>query len=193
MQGRKEKVVIMGGIMVLVFGKKNEKGCTDGCETVCKKCGYEEKSSSYRNGAEAKIFGSDMNKWVNQNCEQVMSVCNIDMVIFKRFGARNMKIVESKRFGESLKDGQNHIFTELKRIIQKGMVGEKDILGIEFLIIYHDKDMTRFKVVNMGTKEELYIETSRDIAWFKIYLKSEGLTSFKQLKEKIKSNDLRLI
>ncbi len=75
----------------------------------------------YRNTDEKNYFGSDLNKFVNNECSKEMTVINIDMLQYKR-SKRILRIIESKHTYEKLPKSQQEtldIISYVFRFINK--------------------------------------------------------------------------
>jgi hypothetical protein len=72
---------------------------------------------NYRNDKEARYFGSDLNKWVNEKCSKEMTAINMDLIMWKR-SKRMMKIIESKHTNEEFPKSQVEILRILAKVIK---------------------------------------------------------------------------
>lgn len=68
----------------------------------------------YRTIEEMNYFGSDLNKFVHENCTKRMTVNNIDCVIYKASLHRG-RLIESKHSGEHLPTSQMSILKKLAK------------------------------------------------------------------------------
>ena len=62
----------------------------------------------YRNTEEKNYYGSDLNKFVNEECSKEMTVINIDMLEYKR-SLKKIRIIESKHNNERMPKSQEEI------------------------------------------------------------------------------------
>ena len=70
----------------------------------------------YRNKEELKYIGSDLNKFVYENCRRDMYVMNIDLVQYRKFQNKKvLRFIESKHVNERIPEMQK---TVLKVIAQ---------------------------------------------------------------------------
>jgi len=56
---------------------------------------------TYRSEEEKIYFGSDLNKFVNENCSKEMTAINIDLLLYKR-SKKHIRIIESKHKNEKI-------------------------------------------------------------------------------------------
>lgn len=70
---------------------------------------------NYRNGDECRYFGSDLNKFIHENCSKKMIVNNIDCIIYK-YGNRSVRIIESKHDKESCRKSQLDVLKLLAKM-----------------------------------------------------------------------------
>ena len=73
-------------------------------------------NNNYRTPEEMKYYGSDLNKFVNENCSKEQTVINIDLLIYKR-SEKHIRIIESKHIGERMYYSQKEILKILSTAI----------------------------------------------------------------------------
>lgn len=61
---------------------------------------------SYRSDEEKIYFGSDLNKFISENCSKEMTAINIDLLLYKR-SKKHIRIIESKHENEKIPYSQN--------------------------------------------------------------------------------------
>ena len=72
----------------------------------------------YRNEDEKNYFGSDLNKYVNENCSKQMTIINIDYLSYKR--AKNIvRIIESKHSKERMPPSQREVLKIFAEFFKK--------------------------------------------------------------------------
>lgn len=80
-------------------------------------------------------YGSELNKFVDENCNHEMTAMNIDLIMHKEY-KKSIRIIESKRSTEGMKTGQ--------RKLLKLLAGCQDAISaatgytFEVFIIYGD-------------------------------------------------------
>jgi len=108
--------------------------------------------NDYRTHEEAKHYGSDLNKWIDENCIRQMTVNNIDIIMFK-YG-KSLRIIESKhvREGEMGKPQE-----DILKMLAKARVtlDDKDnAVKIEVYEIIGDPPYEKCDIKNMFTEEK---------------------------------------
>ena len=86
----------------------------------------------YRNTEEKNYYGSDLNKFVNEECSKEMTVINIDMLEYKR-SLKKIRIIESKHNNERMPKSQEEILKIFAKIF-RFLNGLSDWINTQFNI-----------------------------------------------------------
>ena len=78
--------------------------------------------NEYRTLEECKYYGSDLNKFVGENCTKKMIVNNVDLVIYK-YGKNILRIIESKHDKEKSNKSQMMILN----LLSKAKIGNHQV------------------------------------------------------------------
>jgi len=89
-------------------------------------------------------YGSELNKFIDENCSHEMTAMNIDLIMYKAY-KRHIRIIESKHSNEMMKIGQQRLLELLAKIIKP--IGYK----FEVLIVYGNPPYDNTKIVNLTT------------------------------------------
>jgi len=119
---------------------------------------------SYRTPEEARYYGSDLNKWVNKNCNKQMTAINIDLLMYKR-SKRKMRIIESKHKYEEIPASQMELLRILAKWV-KPLIDATKVLDFRVYIVTADPPYTEARIVDLSTDIE-YITVGDDMRkWF---------------------------
>lgn len=114
---------------------------------------------SYRNEEEKTRFGSDLNKFVNENCSKEMTAINIDLLLYKR-SKKHIRIIESKHENEKIPNSQKEVLDILSTAIFKDHKLEV------FVVMGNPPDYENVKIVNLVNGKNYKIKHKQDfIDW----------------------------
>jgi len=114
---------------------------------------------SYRNEEEKTRFGSDLNKFVNENCSKEMTAINIDLLLYKR-SKKHIRIIESKHENEKIPNSQKEVLDILSTAIFKDHKFEV------FVVMGDPPDYENVKIVNLVNGKNYKIKHKQDfIDW----------------------------
>lgn len=119
----------------------------------CKCC-----KGQYRNCEEARVYGSDLNKFINQICIPDMDVINIDCLQYKASANYGLRLIEYKHDGEKLSDRQNVLlpmFAHQLRFWDNRLVPVYVFTG--------NYPFNRVKVKDMLTNKEVTIKDMEEV------------------------------
>jgi len=131
------------------------------------------KQSGYRKIGELRYFGSDYNKFLNENCFNEMTVMNVDCLQFKRehpSGKKQLRLIEHKHFGEHLPSSQGEVLTHLAKLFQ-------------LLNTVQNEFECGVYIVRSDTFEECVVEDCIEAKQVK--LQKEDLVKFAEFKESL--------
>ncbi len=113
----------------------------------------------YRNEEEKAYFGSDLNKFVNENCSKEMTAVNIDLLLYKR-SKKHIRIIESKHENEKIPDSQREILNILSTAVFRDHKFEV------FLVMGNPPDYENVKITNLANGKTYRIKHKQDfIDW----------------------------
>jgi len=92
-------------------------------------------------------YGSELNKFIDENCSHEMTAMNIDLIMYKAY-KKHIRIIESKHSNETMKTGQYKLLRLLANSIRP--IGYK----FEVLIIYGNPPYDFVKIVNLCNNME---------------------------------------
>jgi hypothetical protein len=113
----------------------------------------------YRTPEELKYYGSDLNKFINENCSKEMTAINMDLIIYKR-SKRHIRIIESKHLNENIQISQK----ELLRILSTASF--LDYKYEVFIVIGNPPDYEPVTIIDVTNNKEYHINFKKDfIDW----------------------------
>ena len=68
-------------------------------------------------GSEERYYGSDLNRFIAENCKKKMTVMNIDLITYDR-DKKHIRIIESKHLNERTGYGQSELLKVLHGIFK---------------------------------------------------------------------------
>ncbi len=95
-----------------------------------------------------RYFGSDLNKFIHEECGRKMVVNNIDLIMLKHRTGRNslLRVIESKHSLEKpMNKGQKDVLKTLKDVFISGNLSMKEI-DLELYVVYGDQPYDVLKV-----------------------------------------------
>ena len=114
---------------------------------------------SYRSDEEKIYFGSDLNKFVNENCSKEMTAINIDLLLYKR-SKKHIRIIESKHENEKIPSSQKEVLDILSTAIFKNHKFEV------FIVMGDPTDYDNVKIINLTNGKTYHIKHKQDfIDW----------------------------
>ena len=114
---------------------------------------------SYRSDEEKTYFGSDLNKFVNENCSKEMTAINIDLLLYKR-SKKHIRIIESKHENEKIPYSQKEVLDILSTAILKDHKFEV------FIVMGDPPDYENVKIINLVNGKSYRIKHKQDfIDW----------------------------
>ena len=114
---------------------------------------------SYRSDEEKTYFGSDLNKFVSENCSKEMTAINIDLLLYKR-SKKHIRIIESKHENEKIPYSQKEVLDILSTAILKDHKFEV------FIVMGDPPDCDNVKIINLTNGKTYQIKHKQDfIDW----------------------------
>jgi len=116
--------------------------------------------NNYRTPEEMKYYGSDLNKFVNENCSKEQTVINIDLLIYKR-SKKHIRIIESKHISEgAMEFSQKEVLKILSTAQFSGYIFEV------FIVIGDPPNYEPVKIVDITDNKIYTIKNKNDfINW----------------------------
>jgi hypothetical protein len=91
-------------------------------------------------------YGSDLNKFIDQNCNREMTVNNIDLIMYK-VSKNHIRIIESKHELENMPKSQYNLLCKLAELRTIGRC------TFEVYIIKGDPPYLESKIINLSDKK----------------------------------------
>ncbi len=95
-----------------------------------------------------RYFGSDLNKFIHEECGKKMVVNNIDLIMLKHRTGRNsiLRVIESKHTNEkSMSKSQQSVLRKMRDVFISGNMSMKGI-DLELYVVYGDHPYDKIKV-----------------------------------------------
>lgn len=95
-----------------------------------------------------RYFGSDLNKFIHEECGKKMVVNNIDLIMLKLRSDRpnTLRVIESKHTQEKpMNDGQKNVLRKVRDVFINGNINMKEI-DLELFVVYGDQPYDTIKV-----------------------------------------------
>ncbi len=95
-----------------------------------------------------RYFGSDLNKFIYEECGKKMVVNNIDLIMLKLRAGKNdiLRVIESKHTLERpMNDAQKNVLRKLRDVFINGNMNMKGI-NLELFVVYGDHPYDKIKV-----------------------------------------------
>ena len=95
-----------------------------------------------------RYFGSDLNKFIHEECGKKMVVNNIDLIMLKHRTGRNslLRVIESKHTMEKpMNSGQKDVLRKLRNVFINGNISRIG-LDLELFVVYGDQPYNKIKV-----------------------------------------------
>jgi hypothetical protein len=108
----------------------------------------EQKRAEARKANPDRYFGSDLNKFIHEECGKKMIVNNIDLIMLKHRPNRNdvLRVIESKHTKERpMNDGQKNVLGTLKEVFISGNIEVRGI-DLELYVVYGDQPYNEIRV-----------------------------------------------
>ena len=118
-----------------------------------------------------RYFGSDLNKFIHEECGKKMIVNNIDLIMLKHRENKNdiLRVIESKHTLERpMNEGQKNVLRKLRDVFINGNMGMKGI-DLELFVVYGDQPYNEIKVFDSINETTFTIEGKENVIdWFEM-------------------------
>jgi hypothetical protein len=118
-----------------------------------------------------RYFGSDLNKFIYENCGKKMVVNDIDLIMLKHRSDKNdiLRVIESKHTAEKkMERSQRNVLTKLTKAFAAGNSSNIGI-DLEVFVVYGDQPYHKIKVYDMMKNRSFTIEgRSKVIKWLEM-------------------------
>lgn len=108
----------------------------------------EKRHADVRKNNPDRYFGSDLNRFIHEECGKKMIVNNIDLIMLKHRAGKNsiLRVIESKHTLEKpMNDGQKNVLRNLKETFISGNMNMKGI-DLELYVVYGDQPYDKIKI-----------------------------------------------
>ena len=121
-----------------------------------------------------RYYGSDLNEFVDENCNHQMTAMNIDLIMHKEY-RKSIRIIESKHSNEHMKTGQR----KLLKLLAEHQDNVSTAIGYTFevFIIYGDPPYYTVKVVQLKDDKSVEIDKQELIRFLEFEVPFDKLTS----------------
>ncbi len=112
-----------------------------------------------------RYFGSDLNKFIHDECGKKMVVNNIDLIMLKHRTGKNsiLRVIESKHTLERpMNDGQKNVLRNLKEVFINGNINMKGI-DLELFVVYADQPYDKIKVYDSINEVNFTINGKKNV------------------------------
>lgn len=134
----------------------------------------------YRSDKEARYYGSDLNKFIHENCSKEMDVVNIDCFVYKA-SRRRFRIIESKHSKEDLSKRQKILLPMLSRFLR--FVFYEEVYQMDIFTVWGDYPYDDVLIRDMLTGKEYIIQDQKlFIAWLEFTIKLDNSLEVKKKK-----------
>jgi len=107
---------------------------------------------------EDRYYGSDLNKWIAENCPKTFTTINIDLLLFKRTKGI-LRIVESKHSSEHMGKSQFEVLKLLAWLFRLANQFQQKI-QFEVYIITGDLPYNQVKITDLVKKDFMFFDDS---------------------------------
>ena len=112
-----------------------------------------------------RYFGSDLNKFIHEECGKKMVVNNIDLIMLNHRTNKNsiLRVIESKHtlerpMGESQKD----VLGQLKKVFISGNMEIKGI-DLELYVVYGDQPYDKLRIYDSINEVNFTVEGKKNV------------------------------
>jgi 3-deoxy-D-arabino-heptulosonate 7-phosphate (DAHP) synthase len=112
-----------------------------------------------------RYFGSDLNKFIHEECGKKMVVNNIDLIMLKLRKDRpdTMRVIESKHTNEKpMVESQKNVLRKLKQVFISGNI-EIDGMDLELYVVKGDQPYDRIEVYDSINEVNFTIEGKENV------------------------------
>ncbi len=153
-RSRKAWQLIYALILKLYYGKGNPKMNE-----------REKRQEESRKTNPDRYFGSDLNKFIHEECGKKMIVNNIDLIMLKYRENKNsiLRVIESKHTLEKpMNDGQKNVLRKVRDVFINGNINMSDV-DLELFVVYGDQPYDSIKVYDSINEATFTINGKKNV------------------------------
>lgn len=127
--------------------------------------GLEKQRASIRKNNPDRYFGSDLNKFIHDECGKKMVVNNIDLIMLKHRANKNdiLRVIESKHTLERpMNEGQKNVLRKVREVFINGNISMKGI-DLELYVVYGDQPYNKIRVYDSINETNFTIEGKANV------------------------------
>lgn len=112
-----------------------------------------------------RYFGSDLNKFIHDECGKKMIVNNIDLIMLKHRTDKNsiLRVIESKHTLERpMNEGQKNVLRKLKEVFINGNINMNGV-DLELFVVYGDQPYNKIKVYDSINEVNFTINGKKNV------------------------------
>lgn len=112
-----------------------------------------------------RYFGSDLNRFIHEECGKKMVVNNIDLIMLKHRTNQNdiLRVIESKHTKEKpMAKSQKNVLSKLKDVFINGNMEMKGI-DLELYVVYGDQPYDRLRIYDSINEANFVIEGKENV------------------------------
>ncbi len=132
---------------------------------------HEKRQAESRRQNPDRYFGSDLNKFIHEECGKKMIVNNIDLIMLKHREGKNdiLRVIESKHTQERpMNEGQKNVLRNLRNVFINGNINMKGI-DLELFVVYADQPYDTIRVYDSINEANFTIKGKRNVInWFEM-------------------------
>ncbi len=132
---------------------------------------YEKRQAESRRQNPDRYFGSDLNKFIHEECGKKMIVNNIDLIMLKHREGKNdiLRVIESKHTLERpMNEGQKNVLRNLRNVFINGNINMTGI-DLELFVVYADQPYDKIRVYDSINEANFTIEGKKNVInWFEM-------------------------
>lgn len=112
-----------------------------------------------------RYFGSDLNKFIYEECGKKMIVNNIDLIMLKHRTDKNsiLRVIESKHTMERpMNDGQKNVLRNLRDVFINGNMNLTEV-DLELFVVYGDQPYDKIRVYDFINEVTFTISGKKNV------------------------------
>ncbi len=126
---------------------------------------HEKRQAESRRQSPDRYFGSDLNRFIYEECGKKMVVNNIDLIMLKHRTDKNdiLRVIESKHTLERpMNDGQKNVLRKLRDVFINGNMNLTGV-DLELFVVYGDQPYDKIKVYDSINEVSFTINGKKNV------------------------------
>jgi hypothetical protein len=124
---------------------------------------YQEHSGKKK---DSRYFGSDLNKFIHENCSKQMTVNNIDLIMlkFRDYGKHTLRIIESKHVNEKpMSSSQRKVLELVKKVFALAQKQMTFGIDLELFLVTGSQPYDKLHIVDMMKEESFEVSGKESV------------------------------